>query len=372
MAKTYRVGIIGSTGRGDYGHGVDTSFTKIDGVEIVAVADPDEQGRTEAQRRTGAPQAYADFRRMLAEETPHIVAICPRWIDAHHDMLMAAAEHGCHVYMEKPFCRTLAECDDVVRAMEMRHLKLGIAHVSQYSPVLDTVRALIRNGEIGDVLEIRGRGKEDHRGGGEDLWVLGSHVFGLMRSLAGSDAVRCSAVVTSNGHAVTKADVAEGAEGIGLLAGDDVRARYTFNGGITGDFASRRGMGGSPSRFGLQVFGSRGIIEMQSGYLAPAYILRDAGWSPGRSGKAWETVTSAGIGQPEPRTDGTYEGGHIAAITDLIESVEQQRPTKCSAEDSRAIIEMIAAVFESHRVAGPVQMPLTTRENPLSLMRATG
>ena len=67
-------------------------------------------------------------------------AICPRWIDQHHDMLIAAAEAGCHVYMEKPFCRTLKECDAVVKALDMRHLKLGIAHVSQYSPVLATVR----------------------------------------------------------------------------------------------------------------------------------------------------------------------------------------------------------------------------------------
>ena len=367
MAKTYRVGIIGSTGRGDYGHGVDVAFTKVRNVEVAAVADPHEGGRTAAQKRTGAPKSYADYHQLLAEEKPDIVAICPRWIDQHHDMLMAAAEAGCHVYMEKPFCRTLTECDEVVRELEMRHLKLGIAHVSQYSPVLDTVLSLIKNGEIGDILEVRGRGKEDRRGGGEDLWVLGSHVFGLMRSIAGGSALTCTSSVTSKGHTITKADIVNGAEGIGLLAGDNIQARYEFTNGIYGHFASRRGVGGSPSRFGLQVFGSRGIIEMQSGYLAPAHILRDSSWSPGRTGKAWESITSAGIGKPEPRTDGSYEGGHIAAITDLIDSVEQQRPTKCSAEDSRAIVEMIAAVYESQRVGKAVNLPLKTRENPLSL-----
>jgi hypothetical protein len=107
---------------------------------------------------------------------------------------------------------------------------------------------------------------------------------------------------------------------------------------------------------------------MESGYLAKAYILRDSSWSPGRSGKSWEPITSAGVGKPEPRTDGTYEGGHIAAINDLIDSVKHNRPTKCSAEDCRSIIEMIAAVFESHRVRGPIELPMTTRANPLTLM----
>jgi predicted dehydrogenase len=127
-------------------------------------------------------------------------------------------------------------------------------------------------------------------------------------------------------------------------------------------------MGGSPTRFAIQVFGSKGVLEMESGYLAPAYILRDSSWSPGRTGKAWEKVTSAGIGKPEPRTDGNYEGGHIAAINDLVDAIERQRTTRCSAEDARAIIQMIAAIFESHRVGGPVDLPLKTRENPLALM----
>ena len=103
-------------------------------------------------------------------------------------MIVGAAQAGCHIYMEKPFCRTLAECDSAIKELQKRNLKLGIAHVSQYSPVLEVVKSLIENGEIGKVLELRARGKEDQRGGGEDLWVLGSHMFGLMRSLAGGNA----------------------------------------------------------------------------------------------------------------------------------------------------------------------------------------
>ncbi len=366
--KTYRAAIIGATGRGDYGHGLDVAFTKVPGIKIVAVADANDAGRAAAQKRLSAPHDYADYHEMLAKEKPDIVGICPRWIDQRHEMLMAASEAGCHVYMEKPFCATLAQCDAAVRAMQTRHLKLGIAHVSQYSPVLDASLAAIKAGVIGDILEIRGRGKEDHRGGGEDLWVLGSHLFGLMNSLARNTAVSCSAVVTTKDHAVTKADTVEGKEGVGLLAGDNVQARFQYPGGVYGHFASRQGMGTQPSRFGLQVFGSRGILEMYSGYLKPAYVLRDGSWSPARTGKSWETITSAGIGKPEPRTDGNYEGGHIAAIKDLIQSIETESKTRCSAEDGRNIIEMIAAVFESQRLGGPVDLPLQTRVNPLSLL----
>jgi predicted dehydrogenase len=368
MPQTYRVGIIGHTGKGNYGHAVDEAFTKISKVQIVAVADPDANGREKAVQRTGAQQAYTDYRDMLAREKLDIVAICPRWIDQHRDMLLAAAQAGCHIYMEKPFCRTLAECDEVTHELDMRHLKLGIAHISQYSPILDTIISIIQAGEIGDVLELRGRGKEDARGGGEDLWVLGSHIFGIMRTIAGGSPQNCTATVHHNGQPITRADVRAGAEGIGLLAGDHVQSTYQFANGITGYFASRRAMAGDPTRFALQIFGSKGIIETESGYLAPAAILRDSSWSPGRTGKTWEPITSAGIGQAEPRRDGNYQGGHIAAIEDLITSIETQRPTRCGAEDARAIIEMIAAVYESQRVGHAVALPLATRVNPLTLL----
>lgn len=368
MSKTYRFGIIGHTGRGDYGHRVDVACTKVPNVEIVALADEHAAGRAAAKQRCNAARAYASYREMLAAEKLDVVAICPRWIDQHYEMLVAAAEAGCHVYMEKPFCRTLVECDDVVNQLEMRHLKLGIAHITQQSPVLDQVIALIEADEIGELLELRGRGKEDRRGGGEDLWVLGSHIFALMRSIAGGHPDSCFATVRQGGRPIDRDDVQAGAEGIGPLAGDDIQARYSFPGGMYGQFASRRSMAGRPSRFALQVFGSKGVIEMESGYLRPAHILRDSSWSPSRSGKTWQPITSAGIGKPEPRTDGNYEGGHVAAIKDLIESVEAQRPTRCSAEDCRGITEMIAAVFESQRVGGPVDLPLETRVNPLTLL----
>lgn len=368
MQKTWRAAVIGSTGRGNYGHGVDVALSKVPNVEIVAVADPHEGGREAAQKRLNAPRSYVDFHELLKAEKPDLVAICPRWIDSHHEMLMASAESGCHIYMEKPFCRNLQESDDVVRALQMRHLKLGIAHVTQYSPVFDTVMELIRGGEIGDVLELRGRGKEDRRGGGEDLWVLGSHVMAMMRSVAGGSPESCSAVVSQTGKPITKDDVVDGPEGIGPLAGDRLHAVYHFPGGIIGQFASVRGRGGSPTRFGLQIFGSKGIIELQSGYGKPAYILKDSSWSPGRTGREWQTITSSGIAKAETRTDLTYEGGHIAAIQDVMDAAENDRETRCSAEDCRAIVEMTAAVFESQRIGGPVAFPLKTRVNPLTLL----
>ncbi|MFM8215289.1 MAG: Gfo/Idh/MocA family protein [Pirellula sp.] len=366
--RKYRVGIIGATGRGDYGHAVDVPFTKLPNVQIVALADANPKGLSQAIERLKPQKSYTDYREMLSKESLDLVAICPRWIDQHFEMLMACAKANCHVYMEKPFCRTMVQCDQVRKEFEDRKLKLAIAHTAQYSPVLDVAMELIADGAIGQVLELRGRGKEDHRGGAEDMWVLGSHIFALMRKIAKSDPTSCVAQVTHHGEAIRKEHVVEGNEGLGPLAGDHVQVIYTFNDGVMGYFASRKAMAAIPSRFALQVFGSKGILEIESGYLAAAHLLRDGSWSSGRSGKNWERVTSAGVGKPEPIKAGSYEDGHLAAIKDLTSAIEQDRAPKCSLVDAVGITEMILGAFESQRVGKRVMLPCSTREHPLTLL----
>ena len=104
----------------------------------------------------------------------------------------------------------------------------------------------------------------------------------LMRSFAG-DPIQCFATVTEQGKPIAASDVKEGNEGIGPLAGDAIDATYALPKGATGYFASHRGAGGNPSRFGLQILGTKGIVFIPSGYLIPAFFLKDGSWSPGAS-----------------------------------------------------------------------------------------
>jgi len=369
MPTKYRVAIIGHTGHGNYGHGIDTVWSHFkDRCEVVAVADPDEKGRAEAAKRLQAPKAYADYRQMLDEARPQIVAICPRWLDQHRDMVLAAANRGMHVYMEKPFSRTLAEADEMVAACEKSNIKLAIAHQTRYSPKLQAVREIIDSGQLGTLLELRGRGKEDQRGGGEDLWVLGSHVMNLIH-FCGGQPTWCFARALEGGKPVNKANVKPGNEGIGPLAGDQVVAMYGLDSGATAYFGStRRAGGGGEGRFGLQIFGSKGVLEIMFGHLPSVQFLPDPAWSPGRTKAQWISVSSAGIGKSEPLKDGGLDGGNMLAVQDLLSAIDNDRQPECNVYEARLTIEMIAAVFESHRINGPVTFPLKTRENPLTLL----
>jgi len=364
MVAKYRVGVIGHTGRGNYGHGLETVWLQFPQCEIVGVTDANPQGLAAAVDRLKAPLGLADYREMLDTCQLDIVAICPRWLDQHRDMVVAAAERGVHIYMEKPLCRTLEEADQIAAACEENGVKLAIAHQTRYSPRLHVVRDMIYDGKLGKVLELRGRGKEDRRGGGEDLWVLGSHIMNLIY-VFGGEPNWCFASVQQDGHPITKDDVREGPEGIGPLAGDSVAAMYGLEDDARGYFASQRDQGNG-ARFGLQIFGSKGILEILTGSLPAVHFLPDPTWSPGRSGASWLPVTSAGVGRPEPLADGGLHAGNILAVQDLLAAIEEDRLPECNVYEARTTIEMIAAVFESQRQGKPVSLPLKNRQNPLT------
>jgi predicted dehydrogenase len=368
-ASRVKIAVIGHTGRGNYGHGLDTMWLNLPETEIVGVADADAKGlEAELKKLKTAAKGFADYKQMLAEVKPDIASIGPRHIDQHRDMVLACVEAGVKgIYIEKPFVRSLAEADEVVAACRKGNVKLAIAHRNRYHPVMPLVAQLVKDGAIGRFLELRARGKEDPRGGALDMWVLGSHLFNLAHFFCGRP-IACSGVVMQNGKPITKADVRDGDEGIGPLAGNEVHARFEMESGVPVFFDSVQNAGVKSTGFGIQLIGTEGVIDLRTDVEPAAQIFKGSPFRPTAEQLAWIPITTGGIGKPEPVA--TMKGdvaGHLIPGRDLIASIKEDRQPLCSAEDGRVIIEMISAVLESHRKQGQrVTLPLETRVNPLT------
>jgi predicted dehydrogenase len=360
----YRAAVIGRTGRGDYGHGLDVAMLGHPNLTVVAVADDDPKGLAAAAKRLGVDRVYDDYRAMLDREKPQFVAVAPRWVDCHKAMILDCAERGIHVFSEKPLAPDLAQADAIVSACERSHVKLAIAFQSRYGPRYERVRELIGSGTIGEVLELRGRGKEDQRGGGEDLMVLGPHIMDLIRGLIG-DASWCFARVTDGGKPITRASVRPGAEGLGPLAGDRIDAVYGFKDTpVVAHFATARPADkeGRNRRFGLRIFGSKGVIEISTGWLPPASLLAEPSWVETAKGPHRVEITSAGPGKPEPLSDTGMDPANKRIVADLIHAVETDSQPKASVYDARASLEMLLACHASQVHGGPVAFPLVDRD----------
>jgi predicted dehydrogenase len=352
------VGVVGHTGQGNYGHGEDTVWLQIPATRIVAVADADPKGLALEAKKLGGVKAYADYKVMLAEVKPDIAAICPRHIHEHHEMILAAVAAGVKgIYVEKPFVRTLAEADEVVKLCADKGVRLAIAHRNRYHPVIPLIKKLVDAGEIGELKEVRVRGKQDQRGGGLDLWVLGGHGFNLATLFTGP-ATSCQASILVEGRPATKTDIRPGDEGVGLIVGDEAHARYETQSGIPLYFDSKKGAWAKGTPFGARLIGTKGVISLQIDEEPVAILERDGKKTP---------ITTAGIGQPEPIKDiRLINGGHHGAIRDLLAAIAEKREPLCGPKDGLETVELTLAVFASFAAGGAkVTLPLADRAHPL-------
>jgi predicted dehydrogenase len=369
LKKGYRVGVIGHTGRGNFGHGLDSVWKLHPQTTISGIADADPNGLKRARAKLKEGKTYTDYHEMLEQERPDIVAVCPRHVDQRVSMIEAACEFGAKgIYVEKPFARSLKECDLIKQACVKSGTKLAVAHRNRYHPALPIAKKLISEGLLGKVVALRGRGKEDHRGGSEDLWVLGTHIFDLFHAFAGKP-LTCSAEIRKEGKLVEKRDIQDGAEGLGPLAGDEVHSRWRMENGWTATFDSIKGHGTQEAGFGLQVIGNNGVLDIRCDREPLFYFLKGSPWNPRSKNREWSLLTSNGLGNEETKNVKATVHNHLSAIRDLVNCVELDEQPKCGLEEATGTISFVSSIFESHRLGGKqVTLPLKTRSNPLSLL----
>ena len=353
--KTYRAAAIGHTGAGNFGHGLHTPYKEIENVEFIAVSDPDEAGREKAAAEAGALRSYADYRDMLEKETLDIVSVCPRWTSEHVDMVTACLEAGCSVYSEKPMTSTLADGDKIVETAKANGLKVAVAHQAVYLPATHAIKQMLDEGKIGTIQAIYASGKQDHRGGGEDMIVLGTHLFNRMRFIVG-DVAWMQSHVTTNGKEITSGGDHKPTEPVGPVAGDCINSYFAFKSGVSGFFESRRDQAGS-GRYGMEIVGSDGIFSLRGDVANRLMVYRYPVLLPSNTDQEWEAID----------LDQTpFSQGNELAIRDLIDAIENDRKPISAAEDAVAALEMILGAYESQLSGGRVTFPIANREHPLS------
>ncbi len=361
----YKAAVIGRTGAGNYGHGLDAVFNNVDNIDVVAVADVDKAGARKAVRRSGAEAIYTDYREMLRKEKPDLVCVAMRHPQWHKEIALEAIKVGAHLYIEKPMTEYPAEAYSIVQAAEEKKLKIGVAHHRRYMKEFLGLKNLLEDGLIGEILEIRCYGKQDRRVGGEDLIVLGTHGLDYMRYLLG-DPIWCSASVTVNGKDIQPSDVQKGYEPY-LVAGDTVRAQYAFPGNIHGYWSSIKtgdqwnNSARAPhdpledrQKWGFDIFGTKGIVYYRSN--DEIKVLRTPYPAPGVEHVDWYKAEIEKLSIPKHQTH---------PIRSLLHAIEHETEPQCSGKDGRWAIEMVSAVYQSQIQGKRIAFPLNDREHPL-------
>ena len=359
LKKTYRAAAIGSTGHGDFGHGLDVALVGIPGIEFVAIADDNPAGLKEAGKRCGVERLYSDYRRLLDAERLDLVSIGMRHADMHEEVVAHCARAGKHIYCEKPLAADLACFDRIVAACDEGGVKLSVALPNRASPAIQRALMLIRDGRLGKLRSLRAQGKCDRRGGGEDLMVLGYHNLDLMCLFAGQPQWTFAHVMEGSSDA-KQSDARPASEPIGPVAGDCVAAMFGFADQVHGYFQSHRNLEANNDRFSLEVHGSNGIIAARS--LADVMWFQGSSFNPAKA-HPWQPIR---IAEWDALPD-KYHWCHQQLLLDLLAATEQDREPITGIHHTRWAQEMIQSVYVSHLTQSRVALPLPPdrRSHPL-------
>lgn len=123
------------------------------GVEIVGLASRAAKSGAKLALKLRIPQHDSDWRKLLVETRPEIVAVATP-AATHTEMAMGALEAGCHVFCDPPLATTAADAKALYSLAEARGLKTAYAAGSWYQPQALYAREIVRSGELGKILEI--------------------------------------------------------------------------------------------------------------------------------------------------------------------------------------------------------------------------
>jgi predicted dehydrogenase len=362
-----RIAIIGHTGAGDYGHSVDQAFVGVAGSEIVALSDPDDQGRVEAVARTGATTGYADYREMIASEHPDIVVVATHEMSGHLDMVVAAAEHGAHVYVEKPLAPTPGDVDVMLAACDSAGVMLVMAHPWRGRPQIQQVAIpMIREGKIGvpRFAKLYGFGNEF----AGDQWMIDlyPHLFDFVYQLFGMP-LWCQSVISQDGRPAVKADCKDGLFGMGTSAGNGTWAHFQYD-GFNAEFESYLGdekddgLGNPYNPFRVDIHGTEGTLSIPG----PIFDGPDVYFHPSSSPRyfdddRWEVIAH----EPVPWLDKWINAHHRMARS-MLDVLDGQTPEYelCDGRTARLLMTMAMAVHASHVQGARVSFPFEQTTNP--------
>lgn len=157
----YRVAVIGL---GRMGSTIDDEFpagapaTSVtsavqasDRLEVVAGADIDPAKRDAYKARWGVNALYDDYRTMIRQEQPDLVAICTKGV-LHAEMSVGVAEENVPmIFCEKAIACSMQEADAVLEAVGSRNIAYNTGVLRRFNRSYHKAREVIASGALGEV-----------------------------------------------------------------------------------------------------------------------------------------------------------------------------------------------------------------------------
>lgn len=123
----------------------------LDGIDLVAVADPE----GDKHGMAGSATVVSTVAEMIAHGIDLAVVAVPT---VHHlDAGLELAAAGVHTLIEKPLATDATEAAQLVEAFERAGLVNAVGHIERCNPALRALRERLENGDLGDIYQVATR-----------------------------------------------------------------------------------------------------------------------------------------------------------------------------------------------------------------------
>lgn len=152
-----KVGVIGT---GFIGPAHIEALRRTGLADVVALADINDEVAKAKADELSVPRSYGDYKALLANPEIDIVHVCtPNHL--HYTMSKEAMLAGKNVVCEKPLAMNSAEASELVRIAKEKGVVNAIHFNIRFYPVIRHVKAMIENGELGEILAVNGSYQQD-------------------------------------------------------------------------------------------------------------------------------------------------------------------------------------------------------------------
>ena len=166
---------------------------QIDGLDVASVYDVYTEGAEAVAASIGCERAESVDEIMSSDVDA--VAICTS-TDTHVDLVVAAAEAGKSIFLEKPVSLNLAEVDRAVAAVEAAGVPIQVGFNRRFDPSHAAVQAAVANGDVGELHMVKITSRDPAPPPIEYVKVSGGmfndmtiHDFDMARFVTGSEIV---------------------------------------------------------------------------------------------------------------------------------------------------------------------------------------
>ena len=141
---------VGVIGYGYWGPNLVRNFVETGGARVAWVTDTRPERLPLVTARYPTIRVSTDYRDILNDPAVDAVAIATP-VSSHFELGLAAIAAGKHVLLEKPMAASSEEATRLIAEADSRALTLMVDHTFVYTPAVQKMRELTRDGQLGDV-----------------------------------------------------------------------------------------------------------------------------------------------------------------------------------------------------------------------------